>query len=70
MKLWIKGTYVDATNILSNTGMNSFFQAAPLPTDLSAEEEPLVAVAPASADDVDSEPGLDLSGVAAAIGQV
>ena len=51
--------------------MNSdFFQAAPLPTDLSAEEEPLTAVAPASADDVDSEPGLDLSGVAAAIGQV
>ena len=47
-----------------------FFQAAPLPTDLSAEEEPLTAVAPASADDVDSEPGLDLSGVAAAIGQV
>jgi len=43
--------------------------AAPLPTDLSAEEEPLTAVAPASADDVDSEPGLDLSGVAAAIGQ-
>ena len=48
-----------------------FLLQAPLPTDLSAEEEPLLAPPPPqpSAASADEGEGIDLSGVAAAIGQ-
>ena len=42
---------------------------APLPTDLSAEEEPLAPPPQPAAASADEGEGIDLSGVAAAIGQ-